>query len=253
MTQLAVVLGNTTVRIAWMEGTEVQRSHVFPHHALSDGSAEVALRTEREAGAFHGITRAGICSVVPSLESRVSALLSTLGISEQRRCVPQVASWFPSSYRSMDTLGADRFCAVLAARELHGWPVIVVDGGTATTVNVVDRDGCFLGGSIAPGVHTSFRALHEHTAQLPALDAADVPLLGRDSAECIRSGVLHSARLAIEGAVDELQRIAGYDIPILLTGGNAPVLLAAGLSPARCTHDPDLLLRGVIFCLHYTD
>jgi type III pantothenate kinase len=154
----------------------------------------------------------------------------------------------------MDTLGADRFCAVLAARQqLRGGPAVVIDCGTATTVNVIDREGDFRGGAIAPGVGTAFAALHAHTAQLPALEAAAVPLLGDDTASCIRSGVLHFARIALEGTVSALKEVTGSDAPVFLTGGNAPVLLAAGLSLPRCTHDPDLLFRGVIFFLHFTE
>jgi type III pantothenate kinase len=152
----------------------------------------------------------------------------------------------------MDTLGADRFCAVLAARELYGAPVVVVDCGTATTVNVVDGEGVFLGGSIAPGVQTALRALHEHTAQLPALSAEDVAVIGSDSASSMRSGAVHFSRFAVEGMIREVHRVTGAGTPVLLTGGNAPVLLGAGLVLPGMRHDPNLLFRGVIFYLHFT-
>lgn len=250
--QLAVALGNTTCRLAWMEGDRVRRTRVFDHAALGDGRAAAALRADAAEGAFDGVEAAGICSVVPPLLPQVETLLKDAGCPVPRLVRPMTAPWFPSRYRSMETLGADRFSAVLAARQRAEGPLVVVDCGTATTVNVVDRAGDFRGGAIAPGVQTAFAALHEHTAQLPALQAADVPLLGDDSASCIRSGVVHFSRLALEGMLRAMEEITGPDAPVFLTGGNAPVLLAAGLSLPHCSHDPELLSRGIIFFLHFT-
>lgn len=252
--RLAVVLGNTTCRLAWMDGDAVRRTRVFDHRALEDGRAEEQCVADAAEGAFEGVEAAGICSVVPALEPQVDALLRLAGCPAARYVRPVAASWFPSRYRSMDTLGADRYCAVLAARKLAGGgPAVVIDCGTATTVNVIDRAGDFRGGAIAPGVGTAFASLHAHTAQLPALEAAEVALLGDDTASCIRAGVLHFGRMALEGMVTALQEVTGPDAPVFLTGGNAPVLLGAGLSLPRCAHDPDLLFRGVIFFLHFTE
>ncbi|MDT8325315.1 MAG: type III pantothenate kinase [Bacteroidota bacterium] len=252
MKRLAVLLGNTTCRLAWMDGDAVLRTRVFDHAAVGDGRAAEALQADAAEGAFDEVEAAGICSVVPSLQPKVESLLTTAGCPAARVVRPITATWFPSRYRSMDTLGADRFCAVLAARQRVRGPLVVIDCGTATTVNVVDRAGDFRGGAIAPGVGTSFAALHEHTAQLPVLAAAPTPLIGDDSASCIRAGVLHFTRIALEGMLREAGEITGPDAPVFLTGGNAPVLLGAGLSLPHCTHDPELLFRGVIFFLHFT-
>ncbi len=256
--RLAVSIGNTTCRIAWMAGedahdTRVQRSLVFDHAQLRSGHAARKLQEETTEGAFEGVSSAGLCSVVPPLQSVVLSLLEDAGAPAPRIVRPQSASWFPTRYRTMETLGADRFCAVLAAREMAGAPVVVIDCGTATTVNVVDRDGYFRGGSIAPGLDTAFAALHEHTAQLPAVEAKAGEILGDDSASSIRSGVVQFTRLALEGMLRELIAITGPDVPVFLTGGKAPVLLGAGLSLPRCTHDADLLFRGVILFLHFTE
>jgi type III pantothenate kinase len=153
----------------------------------------------------------------------------------------------------MDTLGADRYCGVLAARMAYGAPAIVVDCGTATTVNVIEADGCFLGGVIAPGVETALRALHERTAQLPAVDLSkNVPLIGADTEESMRAGAVHFSRFAVEGLVAGMKMLIGESTPLILTGGNAPVLLAAGLVCDPMIHDEKLLFRGVVFHLLFT-
>ena len=313
---IAVAIGNSTLRMALMRGTDVVRRAAVPHAAVgaevihaelqrvitgaemrtnAEGSsgAETISRAEsptgREAAERAGggsaessarPLRAGICSVVPELTPRIADMLAEEGFEEVRACRPVAADWFPSSYRTMETLGADRFCVVLAARELHGAPVIVIDCGTATTMNVIDPDGRFLGGSIAPGVEASFRALHDRTAQLPAIGAEDgavtgdahteaaategtvtegtvmertaTRLIGEDTVASMRSGVLHFSRFALEGAVAEVKSITGPGTPVICTGGALPLLLAAGLNFPGMRRDDDILLRGIIFCLHYT-
>ncbi len=262
--RLAVLLGNTTCRMALMDGIEVRRRLVFSHAELSAPEAGERVR-ELCGGAV--VEEAGLCSVVPGLESSVEVLLQAAGLAPPRRVVPGVSAFFPSRYRSMGTLGADRYCGVLAAKEKYGVPLIVVDCGTATTINVVDRDGVFLGGAIAPGVMTMLRAMHEHTAQLPPLfpgstmeELSDNTLLqkesssmiGEDTASSMRSGSAFFTRFAVEGMAAEVKNLIGDKTPLVLTGGNALILLGAGLHCKPQVFDEDLLLRGIIFFLLFT-
>lgn len=252
MKAIAVGIGNSTLRIAEMEEMEVCRSIVLPHEAIRTGAAAAFLRERNDP--LPGI--AGICSVVPVQTGAVEALLRAEGVADVRHCIPSAGVEFSTRYRSMETLGADRFCAVLAAKSLYGSPVIVIDCGTATTVNVVDTAGVFLGGSIGVGVSTSFAALHERTALLPDASAQrgaeDTRLIGEDTEGSIRSGVLHMHRHALEGMVREIRKRIGPDTPVILTGGNVARLCAAGLVIEGTLRDGDLLLRGVIFFLHLT-
>ena|GEM_PF-703805 len=260
---IAAGIGNSTVRLALMRGDEVLRSTAVPHTVVGMEVIRAELQrllsgSDEEGGAdvrSDVPRRAGICSVVPRLTEQIETMLADEGVRDVRVCRPAATDWFPSTYQTMETLGADRFCAVLGARERYGVPVIVIDCGTATTLNVVDADGHFLGGSIAPGVDASFRVLHDRTAQLPALDAAgdtDMPLIGADTAASLRSGVLQFSRLALEGAVAEVKILTGPDTPVICTGGALPHLLRAGLAIPGMRRDDDILLRGVIFFLHYT-
>jgi type III pantothenate kinase len=289
--RVAAVLGNTTCRFALMEGLEVRGSIVLAHAELGDSGTVERLRwmcaaasaasTAATGSAEERIVEAGVCSVVPSLERALDDLLRDIGIARRRAVRPAAAAFFPSRYRSMDALGADRYCGALAARQRYGAPVIVADCGTATTLNVVDRDGVFLGGAIAPGVETALRALHERTAQLPlpsaqlplpsthlsvpsaqfpaasAADSAEAgvgvpPLIGADTAGSMRAGAVHFTRYALEGMVRAIKKQTGDDTPLIVTGGNAPLLLGAGLLCAPQEHDAHLLFRGVIYHLLLT-
>ena len=261
----AVLLGNTMCRVALMDGVEVMDALAFTHAELQSHATAERLRAFRDRNARYGMTvggpaggagahpSAGLCSVVPPREAEVMELFDAAGLPVPHRIHPAISPVFPSRYRSMDTLGADRYCAVLAARHRYGAPAIVVDCGTATTVNVLDGDGVFLGGAIAPGVETALRALHTRTAQLPSLDLpAEPPLIGTDTAGCMQSGAVHGSRFAIAGMVDALKKLTGDSTPVILTGGNAPLLLAAGLAVTPMRHDPHLCFRGIIFHLLFT-
>lgn len=151
-----------------------------------------------------------------------------------------------------DQVGIDRLLTAVAANVLRpaDTPAIIVDSGTATTVNFVDRRGHFCGGAILPGFDLCAKALHQYTALLPliemneVLDADATPAeLGRNTHAAISSGLYWGH----VGAVKELlQRMIGAaDAPplLLLTGGAAPLLKPH--LPADVRHEPHLALQGL--------
>ena len=159
-----------------------------------------------------------------------------------------------------DQTGPDRLLAAWAAAHLHGSPVIVVDLGTATTVDVVDSDGFYLGGAILPGFGLAAESLAQGTARLPRIDL-DLPddAIGQDTIGAISSGVV----IGHIGAVRELalrmhERIDRDDrstapTKVVITGGHAAAPWAeaawrtptAGLPVIADELDPDLVLRGL--------
>ncbi|MDE6769454.1 MAG: type III pantothenate kinase [Muribaculaceae bacterium] len=129
-------------------------------------------------------------------------------------------------YGTRSTLGNDRVAAAVgAARLFPGEGSLVVDAGTAVTIDVVDNEGTFLGGNIAPGVRLRFSSLHEATSQLPMVDSpGEVARFGHDTVSAIRSGV-------VGGMVSEIADAYAYAVEkygcrhIVLTGNDAPQLL----------------------------
>lgn len=149
----------------------------------------------------------------------------------------------PLDYATPTTLGADRWLGALAAHDAHG-RAIVVDCGTATTVNLVEADGTFRGGPIAPGL----RALAHGLAQLaPALPVADLvadPVMPPQRSDvAVNTGVILAWCGAIERLVADLLRVARGPATVVLTGGSAAVYLRHGrLRPVPA---PDLIHRGL--------
>jgi type III pantothenate kinase len=140
--------------------------------------------------------------------------------------------------------GVDRVLAVAAAYEQMGKACVVVDCGTAITVNVCDDQGRFLGGAIAPGVRMQLDALHDRTAQLPAVRfAAPTDPWGRSTEQAILHGVFHGIRGMVKELVENYATELGAWPELIATGGDAALLFTDwDLVHAIA---PDLVLYGI--------
>jgi len=141
-------------------------------------------------------------------------------------------------------VGADRLLNTMAAHQAYHGPLLVLDFGTATTFDVVDRDGAYLGGAIAPGINLSIEALHKAAARLPRIGIGrPQAVIGRSTIPAMQSGIYWGYVGLVEGLVTRIR--AEYDAPmrVVATGGLAP-LLAEGTTIIDVV-DPDLTLDGL--------
>jgi type III pantothenate kinase len=145
-----------------------------------------------------------------------------------------------NGYDRPEQLGADRWAALLAARDHHDGPCLVVSAGTATTVDFLDVDGVFRGGLILPGLALMRRSLATGTADLPD-DAGTVQPWPTNTADAITSGAMAATVAAIERQF--LLAGPGANAVCLLAGGNAAVLRPQLSIPCRL--EPDLVLAGL--------
>ncbi len=141
-------------------------------------------------------------------------------------------------------LGADRIVDCVAAFCRYGGPAIIVDLGTATTFDVIGRNGAYKGGAIAAGVATSLQALAGNAAQLfnVELHMPDA-VIGRNTGDQLRSGIVAGHLAMLEGMIERTRAELGVDAQVVVTGGLAP--LFAGRSPLFDHVDPDLTLYGL--------
>ena len=144
--------------------------------------------------------------------------------------------------------GADRLVNAVAARDLYDLPAIILDFGTATTLDLIGKGGSYEGGIIAPGVNLSIEALCLAAARLPRLAVepwtADMPVLGKDTVGAMHSGILWGYVSMVEGLIERLRRDHGANLPAIATGGLAP--LFADHVAAISIVDPDLTLKGLV-------
>jgi len=143
-----------------------------------------------------------------------------------------------------EEVGADRLVNTVAAHERYGGPLVVVDFGTATTFDVVDSDGNYRGGAIAPGINLSLQALAMAAAKLPSVPIARTDrVIGTATVACMQSGLFWGYVGLIEGLVGRIRQEFGAPMGVISTGGLAP--LFDGVTPAIEKTDPDLTLWGL--------
>ena len=141
-------------------------------------------------------------------------------------------------------VGADRLLNALAGHQNYGGPLIVIDLGTATTFDVVDGEGAYLGGAIAPGINLSISALHQAAARLPRIGIGrPQAVIGRNTVSAMQSGIYWGYVGLIEGLVRRIQGEFGAAMKVIATGGLAPLLAEGSTLIERI--DPDLTLEGL--------
>ncbi len=155
-----------------------------------------------------------------------------------------------------ERVGLDRLAAAVGANHLRrpNRPAIVVDVGTAITVDALDASGAFLGGAILPGPGLTARALHEHTDQLPLIDARPggeaEPPIGKSTEAAMRSGLFYGALGSVRELVRHMTTALGQRPQVLLSGGYAR-LLAPRLG-RNVRYVPHLVLAGIALCAAHT-
>lgn len=143
-----------------------------------------------------------------------------------------------------EEVGADRLVNALAGHRRFGGPLIVVDFGTATTFDIVDHDGAYLGGVIAPGVNLSLEALHHAAARLPRIGIGrPQAVIGRSTVPAMQSGVYWGYVGLIEGLVARIKGEYGAPMKVIATGGLAPLFAEGTMVIERI--EPDLTLDGL--------
>jgi type III pantothenate kinase len=166
------------------------------------------------------ITDAAIASVVPPLTEQWRLVASRHTTNKPLILDNTVDTGLPIKYSNPAEIGADRLADAIAAVDLYGAPVIVVDFGTATNIEVIDASGAFVGGVIAPGLVTSAEALFNAAARL-AKTSIEVPptVIGSTTKEAVQSGLTFGEIDRIDGLVRRIFEQLGYPATVVATGG----------------------------------
>lgn len=141
-------------------------------------------------------------------------------------------------------VGSDRIVIAVAALAEYEAPLILLDLGTATTIEAVDRGGIYLGGCIMPGVRISLDALSANAAQLPSI-RLDRPkkVVGKNTEDSMRSGIMYGTAAMIDGMLERMEAELGWQATVLATGGMAQFIVP--LCRRQITIEKDLLLKGL--------
>ena len=246
---LAIDVGNTQTTLGlfdgegalvrgWRMSTDATDTSDMLHARLFSYFAKDGL-------SLADVTDAGVASVVPSLERAWRRCLSAhlgrepLVVQAGHDCGMEIAMPLPRQ------VGADRIANAVAARTTYGAPVIVVDFGTATNIDVVDATGAYRGGAISPGLMLSAGALFSRAAKLASVPVeAPEHTLGSTTEEALQSGLVVGAAAQAEGLVARIKAELGApDATVVGTGGLARTVSRA--TDVFDAIDPDLTLRGI--------
>ena len=245
---LAIDSGNTNIVFAVYDGAERRGEW---------RSSSDARRTADEYGVWLSqlmalselratdITDAIVATVVPETLYSLKTLCRTYFNCEPMIVgEPEVDLGLEALVEAPDDVGADRLVNAAAAHSRYGGPLIIIDFGTATTFDVVDGDGNYFGGVIAPGINLSLDALHMAAAKLPRV-AVQRPkqVIGKRTVPAMLSGVYWGYIGLIEGIVARIRAEYGAPMKVVATGGLAP-LFADGTDVIEHL-DADLTLRGL--------
>lgn len=239
---LAVNIGNTRVGLGhflWLPEDggvpEPQRAGAF---ALPQASAF------EPAFDFTGVEAAVVASVNPSAEAPVCDWIERRVGVRPLRFPQDTAEAVSARCDEPMQVGADRLANAVAAWHEFRTACIIVDAGTAITVDAVDGQGAFVGGAILPGIRLCARSLAEHTALLPRLDLATTPAaIGTNTRDAIASGVLRGLAGAIDRLIDAVGEELDPSANIIITGGDAGQL--SELCRVPLEHRPHLTLAGL--------
>lgn len=185
-----------------------------------------------------------ISSVVPPLNAIMKKAVNIVYGVEAIMVGPGIKTGINIQCDSPSTVGADLICACVAAHHIYKSPSLIIDMGTATKMMVMDEKGTFIGVSIIPGVGIGLKALASGTAQLPQISLeAPKSVIGKNTADCMRSGVVFGNASLIDGMIDRFNEEMGQELPLIATGG-----LSSTIIP-HCKHnitfDEHLLLKGL--------
>jgi len=241
---LAVTLGNTSVAVARADGSGA------PDNVRREPLERLGALVNEHLNALGGAdATVAVCSVNPEAMEQLRELAAGAGTARIRVAGEDFPITIETDVDEPRRVGADRLLAALAAYRRTGDACIVVDAGTAVTVDAVDAAGTFLGGAILPGPDLMARALADGTAQLPHVDVraevASESAIGKNTESAIRAGVVHGCAGAVRALAQVICAELGCAAPVLVTGGAAGRLGDAALGPAVAVV-PDLVLEGLV-------
>lgn len=245
---LVVDIGNTHTVLGIYDGDRL--IHMWRLATVVDyTSDELRIKLHALLGAENvdagEIKGAIMCSVVPAITHNWEKVCErSFGITPIVVSSASCTHLLNIEKSSFTELGADRVADAVAAKAIFGAPVVVVDFGTATNMEVIDKDGSFVGGIIAPGVDSSMRSLMSRTSLLRSVELEDPGVsIGRDSSEAIQIGVVCGEAARVDGLVERIFDQLGYRTKVVATGGLAHRI--APLSKTITEIDVELTLQGL--------
>ena len=244
---LAIDIGNTNIVIGCIKDDEIIfKARIATDRTRTSDQYGVEIKNMLEA---FGLSREDIddciiASVVPPVFNSVqTGVLKVIG--KQPMVVgPGLKTGLNIHVDIPSQVGSDLIVAAVAALAEYPAPLVLIDLGTATTIEVIEPENTFIGGLIFPGVMVSLDSLSANAAQLPGI-SLDKPkrVVGKNTVDCMRSGMMYGTAAMLDGLIDRIAEELGHESTVIATGGLAQFVIPL------CKHDiileKELLLKGL--------
>lgn len=244
---LAIDIGNTNIVLGCIKDDEILfKARIATDRTRTSDQYGVEIKNMLEA---FGISRDDIddciiASVVPPVFNSVqTGVLKVIG--KQPMVVgPGLKTGLNIHVDIPSQVGSDLIVAAVAALAEYPAPLVLIDLGTATTIEVIEPENVFIGGLIFPGVMVSLDSLSANAAQLPGI-SLDKPkrVVGKNTVDCMRSGMMYGTAAMLDGLIDRIAEELGHESTVIATGGLAQFVIPL------CKHEiileKELLLKGL--------
>lgn len=224
---LTIDIGNTNIVFGVFDGDKIileSRMDTNRHRMADQYAITIAQLFSLYGLKREDIEGAIISSVVPPVSDQLKLSVKRVFGFEPIMVGAGIKTGLNILIDDPSTLGADLACGGAAAKELYPLPCIVIDLGTATKVYAADKNGAFIGGIIAPGIKISLEALAGRTMSLPMISLeGEAPVIGKNTVDCMRSGVLYGHAGMLDNFIDRFQQEIGK-ATVVATGGFSSVI-----------------------------
>ncbi|MCR5216996.1 MAG: type III pantothenate kinase [Lachnospiraceae bacterium] len=245
---LAIDMGNTNIVIGCIDDEKtyfVERISTDKHKTALEYAVSFKTVLELYSIDINAIDGAIISSVVPPLLVAIQEAVEKIIGKTPLVVGPGLKTGLNIKMDNPKTVGSDMIVDAVAGIAEYGAPLIIIDMGTATTMSVIDKEGRYVGGMIAPGVRVSMEAIASNAAQLYRV-SLETPkkVIGTNTIDCMQSGLVLGAASMMDGMIDRMEEELGYSTKVIATGGLAKVVIPL------CKHsivvEDDLLLKGLL-------
>ena len=244
---LAIDVGNTNIVLGCIEDGRILNI-LRVHTNLQATAAEYAISLSQLLEFYHldpkGFEGTIVSSVVPPVTDALQGAVKQLTGRDCLVVGPGMKTGLNLRIDDPGTLGGDLLVGAIAAMNTYGCPAIVMDLGTATTMTVIDKDGCFRGGAILPGIKLGYRALAAGTSLLPDISITPpAKAVATNTVDYMRSGAVYGTAAILDGLADRMEAELGYPCRRIATGGLAAYIVPYCRNEIVC--DDDLLFKGL--------
>jgi len=246
--RIVIDVGNTNVTFGLVRGTGISCVFVLNQRKVKDGlffKKCLSAYAKKHRFRRKDICEIVICSVVPRLDKLlVSRLEKVFPGATIFRLGKEIPIPIKNKYRLPSQVGKDRLANAVGARFCYRLPAIIVDFGTAITIDIVSAKSEYLGGVIVPGIKLSLSALHKNTALLPLITSG-IPenIIGKDTRNSMLSGIFYGYAFLVDGFIEVFRKKLKGRCIVIATGGN--LKLMKSLCKGIDLYDACITLKGI--------